>query len=667
MLSIYSSEFAIANQPDGILQLSHRVYYSAELSGYLEEFEGSLTFFGTDYTYLRGRFINDGCAVVPVTLYDSCGLTLTANLFMNDAKWRPDLCTVECQVVDDSFLSLIDNNKDIKAYLNVARSKNDVAITAVTQTNLTFTAYDSVNNSNTPADRCGVRVYDALRMLVEFMSDGLIGFESDFFFPDDDPAVSRPRIPTLITGRAIRENVTDSYPFISFEELFKDLNRLYNLAFSVERTIAGVVLRIEPKSYFRDNSPTLTMLNVASVEQTSDASSLYSKVTYGTYKQDEFVFYPGGASPPSLPFVAWSQEEYHLGGQCNNQSVLELQLETLITDTNVIMRCLPYGAPNPQTIVNPPDTSYDEDTFIVVFDANNFTIQSDNPIYPTLRYYNGRLTNVEVAQRWGDGIPYPIFLFLDGVTNNDAKGGLSVNAAIDTDPLPPFFLGQWFFDNIQFSTYNAIMEFPVRTFPIGYDPSTNMADGVVTTGFNSTWYEAPNAGVYTIVSRVISDGDMQQMIIAQVRAGVLVQTSEIFYAQPEQVLYINRTFELTMTVAAAAGDRFYVVCAGAGSLAYSPPNIPAIPPILKTGSYMEVFAQANQITHTYDPADNYLINSSFNYPMASNDWQSFVSSKFGVIEITHTNGAVRGFLKEANRKLNDGMTEFVIRSNFANS
>lgn len=662
MLSIYSSEFAITNQPDGILELSHRIYYSAELSGYLEEFEGNLTFFGDDYTYLRGRFINDGCAVVPVTLYDSCGLTLTANLFMNDAKWRPDLCTVECQVVDDSFLSLIDNNKDIKAYLNVARSKNDVAITAVTQTDLTFTAYDSVNNSNTPADRCGVRVYDALRMLVEFMSDGLIGFESDFFFPDDDPAVSRPRIPTLITGRAIRSNVTDSYPFISFEELFKDLNRLYNLAFAVERTSAGVILRIEPKSYFRDNSPTLTMLNVASVEQTSDASSLYSKVTYGTYKQDEFVFYPGGASPPSLPFVAWSQEEYHLGGQCNNQSVLELQLETLITDTNVIMRCLPYGAPNPQTIVNPPDTSYDEDVFIVVFDANNFTIQNDNPIYPTLRYYNGRLTNAEVAQRWGDGIPYPIFLFLDGVTNNDAKGGLSANASVDTDPLMPFFLGQWFADNIGISAFCAIMEFPVRTFPIGYDPSGNMVDGVVVSGpsFNATWYAAPNTGVYSMRSYLNWQGNMYAFIIAQVRAGVLVQTSEIFQVE-NSTSTLNRELNLTMSVAAEAGDRFYVICAAGGGATT------VFPPILKVGSYFEVFAQANQITQTYDPADNYLINSSFNYPMASNDWQSFVSSKFGVIEITHANGAVRGFLKEANRKLNDGMTEFVIRSNFANS
>ena len=666
MLSISSPDFAIQFEPEGLQDLSHRVYYSDALSGYLEEFQGDLTFYGEDYTYLRRRFFVDGCAVIPIVLQDGCGLSVTANIFMNDAVWRPDICKVRCQLVDDSFLSLIDNNKGIKAFINVPRSKNDLPITAVNQTDLVFSAYDTVNNAPTAANRRGVRVYDALRMLVEFMSDGLIGFESDFFDTDDSQAVDRPRIPTLLTGRAIRTGATDSFPFISFEELYKDLNRLYNLSFSTERTSSGVVMRIEPKSYFRDEAPVYTLSDVSQIEQESDSTTFYSKVSFGTAKQDEFVFYPGGASPPSLPFVGWSEEEYHLGGQCNSNAVLELKLETLITDTNVIMRCLPFGGSNPQSIVTPADASYDLDVFIVLFDSTNTTIVSIHPIDPTLRYYNGRLTNVDVSQRWGDGIPLPIFLFLDGITNNDAKGVVVANAVIDTNPLPPFFLTQWFFDNIQFSTYNAIMEFPVRTPPIGYDPSSNMADGVVTTGFDATYYEAPNTAIYTIVSKIISDGDMRSMIIAQVRAGVLVQTSNIFFPEEENILYVDRTFNLSMTVAAAAGDRFFVVCSGAGSVGYSPP-LPAIPPIIKAGSYMEVFAEGNQITQTYDPRENYLINSKFVYPVTSQEWQTFLNSRNGLLTVTHSGGEVRGFLKDANRKLTDGTTDWLIRSTFGNS
>lgn len=668
MLSISSPVFSIQQEPEGLQELSHRVYYSDTLIGYLEEFQGELTFYGNDYAYLRSRFFVDGCAVVPIVLQDGCGLRLTANLFMNDAVWRPDICKVTCQLVDDSFLSLIDNNKGIKAFINVPRSKNDVAITAVTQTDLLFKAYDTVNNTDTPANRCGVRVYDALRMLIEFMSDGLIGFESDFFFTDDDPSISRPRIPTLVTGRSARTAATDSYPFISFEDLFKDLNRLYNLSFSMERTSSGVIMRIEPKSYFRDSTPVYTIADVSEIEQSADSTTFYSKVTFGSAKVDEYLFFPGGASPPSLPFVQWSQEEYHLGGQCNSDAVLELQLETLITDTNVIMRCLPYGGANPQTIVTPPDTSYDDDIFMVVFDTNNETIISTNPINSDLIYYNGRITNVEVAQRWGDGIPYPIFLFLDGITNNDARGEVVTDAAVDVGAgsSVPFALNQWMNDNNWFTAFSAVMEFPSRVPPFGYDPSLNMADGVLTTGFDSTWYEAPNTGVYTIETFLRYDGDMRGFIIIQLRAGVLIQTSVEFFNEPDVIPYVDRTATGTMTVAAAAGDRFYVVCFLAGATAYPPPA-PVFPPVLKSGSYMEVFASGNKITQTYDPQVNYLINSKFNYPFPSLDWQTFLNARNGLLTVTHAGGTVRGYLKDAIRKLTDGSTDWIIRSTFGNS
>lgn len=675
MLSINSTEFSISQQPDGLKELTHRVYFSDELGGYLEEFSGDLTFTGADYNYLRRRFFLDGCAVVPVTLVDSCGISLNGNLFLNEAEWRPDICAMTVQVVDAGFLSLIDNNKNIKAFVNVPRSKNDVAIYAAEQTDLQFKAYDTINNTDTAANRHGVRVYDALKMLVEFMSDGLISFESNFFFPDDNPSIDRPRIPTLITGRSIRTGASDSFPFISFQELYSDLNKLYNLAFATEITPTGVVLRIEPKTYFRDLSPSMTMDNPNEIRQNADTTTFYANIKYGSAKEDEYVFFPGGALPPSLPFMQWSQEQFHMGGQCNTDTTLDLQLRTLISDTNIIMRCLPFGSGNPQSIVNPADDSYDEDVMIVLFDANNITITSVNPLDTDVVYYNGRLRNNEVAGRWGDGIPFPIFLFLGGNTNNDARGYVSTNAAIDTRPLPPFFMAQWWFDNIGFTTYTAIMEFPIRVAPNGYDPSSNMADGTVTAPsplapFNATWYEAPLTAVYNINARIISDGDMRSMVIAQSRAGVLVQTSQIFfwngYPNLEPNPYVNRTFDLSMTAVAAAGDRFYVVCVGAGQVAYPPPA-PAIPPIIKQGSFMEVFADGNEITQTYDPAENYLIETSFEYPTAPETWRDFLNQRFGTFTVTHPNGRVRGFLKEANRNLHTGKTDWVLRSNFGDS
>jgi hypothetical protein len=646
--------------------MSHRVYFSDTLNGYLEEFTGELMFSGADYTYLRNAFFSNGCAVVPVEIMDGCGLTLSGNLFLNDADWRPDKCTVTTQVVDSSFLSLIDNNKSIKAFVNVGRSKNDLPITAVVQSDLKFKAFDVVNNTDTPADRRGVRIYDALRTLVEFMSDGLIGFESDFFFPDDDPAQNRPRIPTLVTGRAARLGVDDSFAFISFEELYTDLNRLYNLSFAIERTGGNVILRIEPSSYFRQTGSVFTISNPNEVKQSADASSFYAKMKFGSSEVSDFIFFPSGTNPVSLPFVQWSQEEYHLGGQCNTDTTLDLQLQYLITDTNTIMRCLPHGAGNPQSLVNPPDQSFDDKIFIVLFDASNETIVSTNPIDSDLRYYNGRLNNQQVAERWGDGVPFPIFLFLGANTNNDAEATIISSFTPDLQTVVPNFLIPWMIDNNHITIQSGFVRFP----NIAGDPSSNVTQGAYLSGstsFPATYYTAPLTGVYNIDVRLNYDGRMNGFIIVQIRPSLspfnrLVGVSNELYANPyDTAPYFNNQINGTLTAAAAAGDEFYMVCFQVGNISQSPPLL------YKADSFFRVSAAGNTITQTYDPQDNFLINTEVSIPHDSLTWQTFLSSIHTEIEIGYNNGRVTGHLKDATRRLESGITDWVIRSNFASA
>jgi hypothetical protein len=107
MLSITSPDFSIANQPNGITELTHRVYYSSDLSGFLEEINGDLTFYGADYTFLRRAYLTNSCRIIPFELSDGCGLVLDCNIFLNECEWRPDLCQVKGQLVDAGFLSLI--------------------------------------------------------------------------------------------------------------------------------------------------------------------------------------------------------------------------------------------------------------------------------------------------------------------------------------------------------------------------------------------------------------------------------------------------------------------------------------------------------------------------------------------------------------------------------
>ena len=157
MLSITSTSFSIQQEPRGLRELQHRVYFAKDINGFLEEWNGTLVFYGQDYTYIRNQFISGACTIIPIQIGDGCGNTYNANLFLNTAEWRPDICEVSIEVIDAGYLTLIANNKEIKAYLNVPRSKNDVDITAYTtiQTDCEFSEYETGVQTPTSADKIG--------------------------------------------------------------------------------------------------------------------------------------------------------------------------------------------------------------------------------------------------------------------------------------------------------------------------------------------------------------------------------------------------------------------------------------------------------------------------------------------------------------------------------
>ena len=92
------------------------------------------------------------------------------------------------------------------------------------------------------------------------------------------------------------------------------------------------------------------------------------------------------------------------------------------------------------------------------------------------------------------------------------------------------------------------------------------------------------------------------------------------------------------------------------------------------GNIIEViqdsFFQVNDldfIEKTYDPEENYLIKTSFDYPLTSQDWQDFLDNRYGEVTVNHANGQIVGFLNDVTRRLEDGITEWSIKSTFENS
>lgn len=644
MLSISSPDFDIIQEPIGLRDLKHRVYFSPDLRGYIEEWNGSLIFVGDEYKYLRNEYFTNACSIVPVVLSDSEGRSYNANLFLNEATWRPDLKRVELEVVDAGFLSLVDNNQEIKAYLNVPRSKNDVDISAytTTQTDLVFEASAIADPDIT--GREGVRVYDAYKFLVAFMTDGLLEFESDFLTPDDseDSLLT----PVLITADELRVGRASDqvlYPYISFQELHKDMAKLYNLSFSV----IDNVFRVEPDSYFRQSSTPITIENIDEIEQESDKKSFYALMQFGsqTDEKNDFDYYP------NITFLGYSKEEYHLAGQCNNKGKLDLRMSTLITDPNIIMQSLPVvagGAADP--------SADDDDIFLVTFDTNNVSQVYPHPTDSLLQYYNKLLSNFEVSLRWGDGVPFSIFQFL-GENQNGARGYLNATYSPSLQSVNVF-------------TGWGMVKFPVQTLPEGFDPNNNMADATtslqspasidpsgltVTDTQLKTIYTSPINSVYNASVKIRTDiNALGFAAVYFVRYGSAPATAAIDEIGNFTAVNVNGVYEyeLTWSTYLDAGDR----------LAVGVINIPQV----RSDSYFQV-NDLDFIEKTYEASENYLISSSFKKPNTPTEWIDFLNDRHGLIKVTHKGGQVQGYLQEAIRDFENGMTEWKISSTFNNA
>jgi hypothetical protein len=644
----------LVNEPDGIRDLRHKVYFNRGLNGYLEQFDGAVQFVGPEYRYLRDRLFNDGCAIVSVTMRKGPD-TYEGNIFLNDAEWEPDMCRVTCEIVDASFLSLIDNNKDIKAYLNVPRSKNDVDITSftVTQSNLSFGENETGVGLVPATGRHGVRVFDAFRFLLAFMSDGQIGFVSNYFATDDDPSDDRPRIPTLVTGFESRESDGQEWPYISFQELYEDINKLYNVSFSMEVVNGVPTLRIEPVGYYRSGTTPMVVSDAVGVRQEADRESYYQLVKFGDSQDTtETAFYP-----PST-FTAWQREEYHLGGQCNTKSILDLQLKTLVINTNAIQSALPVTTQNE---VSPPSDQYDEDIFLVLFNSSNQAIVSVNPLDANKRFYNGRLRNDEVMNRWGDGVPFSIFLFL-GAGNTGAQG--YANGSVTANDITCLSISQW----VSIARFNSF------TPPFGYDPSSLMSQSNVdfpaciyspNNNVTGTTYNVPVSAIYTVAIDFRATWATGAAILVVDNTDAIVQMIGIAGVAngPMDHSYVG-----SRQVFANAGERIAIRLAQFSAPTPLPgggqdPNPPQDPVIYDGGTF--TVYDPLTITKTFDPANNWLFKTMCRYPITCEWWRSFRNNWHQLIMITFNNGQASGYVHELSRNITTGSTEVFIVSKFS--
>ena len=368
------------------------IEYDATIKGILPKYELKLNFVGGGYEYLYSKRVELGfCQIIELRVEFACSDGTFKPLlegYINIARCKFNLnkCFVECDVLDNNYGALIYNNKGIKANLGADVSKTGVPITKAIVNKIKFFDPDTGLYPSNPDARECVTIYEAFKFLIAFMTDGKVAFDSSLFSGTLNGTNFY-----ILTGKSIRNN-TGGLPEISFEELFTEVYKKFNIAFTIKIKNGIPTMVIDPIDYIYSGASGIQLENIDDFKESFNPEKLYSGVTLGgtTTDYDNAIhsFFP-------RQFFSFNEEQYYFQNQCNLDKILDLKGDWIV-DSNIIQEV---------AYLFPTDTTYDSDIFFVegfqlTFPYVNAKIYWNNIFGSQSRYYNKQLLNVDVSGRF---------------------------------------------------------------------------------------------------------------------------------------------------------------------------------------------------------------------------------------------------------------------------
>lgn len=399
------------DDPKGWEDLDTTIKRDQAISGLLTSQESQLEFFGNGYDYIKLQFDTQGfCSFIEIEIRQTCDQLNYDQIFkgiiyLSDCQFDLMRCSIKVKTVDDGFYARINNNKSIKAKLDVGRSKNDETITAAQDITVEFfnpATGNYLTGLYDPKPHC-YTIFEVFKFLVAFMSDGRIDFVSDDF------NVGGQWDGQCITiGNEVRLCDQSVIPQLSFQDVFTEINKKNRIGFSVEKIGGRPTLRIENAEYFYGQTYAITLSDAKEVFMQMDTAQLYSQVHLGSTITDD-ASPTVGQFPESIDFLGFKDETFHTVGTCNVDRVLELNSQWIIS-SNIIEDIFINGT-----------SSYDSDIVLVNVDLttnkavrSNWLDQTTVPPY----FYNEFYINKNVTDRWFKGIPNNIANFLGNADNS---------------------------------------------------------------------------------------------------------------------------------------------------------------------------------------------------------------------------------------------------------
>lgn len=402
MLQIKLDNFTPNSQPRELDNIDLVVAFSyAERTLLQDTSDTTLEFTGDAYAYLKESLETNGYngvhdIEIQRSLDDgSFGTIYVGKLFISDCEFDLDKRYCGVQLLDAGYRSYIKNNRELETNFTIPRSKNGNTLPTLTPDDVELINPPSNTipatgiNTTTGTTREMYPIQDVLKHFVSFMSDGLIGFDSQHI--ENIEALSGTKF-GIIRGKNLRRGSlgTEVEGQLSFQQLWGDFARLLNMVATIDTSTGSTIMRFEDLEYFQNKTISVRKENVSGIKQSFAQELLYGKIQMGSGQAitDNSV---GALS--YLPPYDFGLDTYYLSGLANLDSILDANATTLITDSNII-----------EDVITNNNSGYDENFFLISYKDNAGTYEALTDASDIFNdgnyYYNGEFTNKSVVGRY---------------------------------------------------------------------------------------------------------------------------------------------------------------------------------------------------------------------------------------------------------------------------
>lgn len=446
-------------------------------------YDNDLQFTGAAYAYLNGLITGScGCDLVEVRVDYKCGGTFTmlctGYIILAECNADLDRCQITTKLYDNTFSTLINNNKAIPFSTGSELTKNQQPIVPPTMFVIDLFVpatgvYDTTNFAY------GVRVEDAFIHLVGCMTDNRVDVSAPVFASGDYEWLM------LLNGRQILAPQQQVPTLITFEQLFVSLRNKLNISLSTTIQANGrPLLTIDYADNINALPVNASLVDVSGVRRKQDTAQLYSTVGLGNREMLEQWQCNNGDTACTFaqtPFFGFREESFGLIGNCNRDTELDLVVNDVVFDTNVIEDIFVWG--NQSYELNPIIIICENTVIPAIKQAKQF-----DPYGIGQTVYNGDFTNIEVVSSFNSQIPNPLTI--------QPPPYVQANTVFDyqADNTPELSYG------IINGTYTSYVQF-VGNFPVIGDPVVANSNYLL-----GRTFRVPYAGIYFFYSRFMIDG-----------------------------------------------------------------------------------------------------------------------------------------------------------------